>query len=389
MKKKKVLILGSTGSIGRSTLNVIEKNKKHFNILGLSTNKNIYKILRQANKYNVKNLIIYNKKSFLKLKKLTINKSIKVFNNFETFIKKNKFKIDYTIIGISGFHGLDPTIKVIPHTKNLSSANKESIICGWKFINSQLKKYKTNFIPIDSEHFSIWSLIQNGNKDEISKIYLTASGGPFLKKKIKDIKNVSIKDVINHPNWRMGPKISTDSATMMNKIFELIEASKLFNIDINKFEIIIHPKSYIHAIVVYNNGLCKIIAHDTSMEIPIFNSFFNNSKIKYYGQNDLKFKLLNGINFLQPKVKNFPYLNLLKLLKSDDRYFEVMLVLINDFLVKKFLKNEISFIRMQNILFKLLSNSFLKKFYNKKLNTIKELNLFKNKVNKYLIELNL
>ena len=153
MKKKKVLILGSTGSIGRSTLNVIEKNKKHFNILGLSTNKNIYKILRQANKYNVKNLIIYNKKSFLKLKKLTINKSIKVFNNFETFIKKNKFKIDYTIIGISGFHGLDPTIKVIPHTKNLSSANKESIICGWKFINSQLKKYKTNFIPIDSEHF--------------------------------------------------------------------------------------------------------------------------------------------------------------------------------------------------------------------------------------------
>ena len=156
---------------------------------------------------------------------------------------------------ISGIEGLRPTINIIKKTKRIAIANKESLICGWGLIQKELKKYKTEFIPVDSEHFSIWSVIKDYQKSDIEKIILTASGGPFLNKKIK--KNVSLKDAINHPNWSMGKKISIDSATMMNKIFEIIEAKKIFDIELNKFEILIHPKSYIHAIVKLKNWINK------------------------------------------------------------------------------------------------------------------------------------
>ena len=129
---------------------------------------------------------------------------------------------------------LEPTLNIIKYTKNLAIANKESIICGWKFFKKELNKNKTNFIPLDSEHFSIWSLIKNENKKNIKKIYLTASGGPFLNKKLKNIKNIKPKFALKHPNWKMGKKISIDSATMMNKIFEVIEATKIFNLKIKK-----------------------------------------------------------------------------------------------------------------------------------------------------------
>ena len=177
--RKKILLLGSTGSIGRSSLNIIRNYKSKLEIVALSTNKNIRLIIKQSIEFKVKNLIINDFKSYKKVLQYGLNKKIRIFSNISDFLKNNKKKFDVTIVGISGFDGLDPTLKVIPYSKNLSSANKESIICGWKFINDKLKKYKSNFIPLDSEHFSIWSLIRNSNHKMISKIYLTASGGPF------------------------------------------------------------------------------------------------------------------------------------------------------------------------------------------------------------------
>ena len=176
------------------------------------------------------------------------------------------------------------------------------------------KKNKTNFIPLDSEHFSIWSLINN-DKKLISKIYLTASGGPFLNKSVNQLKKVNVRNVINHPNWSMGKKISTDSASMMNKVFEVIEASKIFELDIKRIKIIVHPKSIIHAVVVFKNGLIKVLIHDTSMEIPIFNILFNNRNINFYNRTDINFQRLNGINFIEPDKTKFPnIMNLLTLL---------------------------------------------------------------------------
>ena len=301
-------------------------------------------------------------------------------------MKINKKKIDITIIGISGFDGLDPTLKVIPFTKNLSSANKESIICGWKFIQNKLNKYKTNFIPLDSEHFSIWSLIKNSNHNMISKIYLTASGGPFLNKSKSKISNAEISDVIKHPNWNMGHKISVDSATLMNKIFELIEASKIFNFPINKFDIVIHPKSYVHALVNFKNGLSKVLIHDTKMEIPIFNAIFYKTSETYKKNKDINFKNLNGVNFIKPSISVFPLLQLIKKLKMSDSYYEIILVTVNDYFVRKFLNGNINFKKMQIKLIKKLKDPYLLKYYNKHPKKINDIYMIVNKVKKYLHE---
>ena len=169
---------------------------------------------------------------------------------------------------------------IIKYSKKIAIANKEAIICGWNLINKELKKNKTKFIPVDSEHFSIWSLVKDYNYKFIDKIYITASGGPFLKWPVSKIKKVSPEKALKHPNWSMGKKISIDSATMMNKVFEVIETQRIFNLEKSKIKILIHDKSYIHAIVQFKNGLKKILAHDTDMKIPIFNSIYQNEKKK-------------------------------------------------------------------------------------------------------------
>ena len=383
--KKKILILGSTGSIGKSTLNVIKRHQSKFKILCLSSNKNYKKLYEQSKLFNVKNIIINDPVSFIKAKKFLNSKKIKIFKNLSDYLKKNTRKLDLVINGISGLDGLKPTFNIIPFTKTLASANKESIICGWKFIKNNLKKYNTNFIPIDSEHFSIWSLINN-DKKLISKIYLTASGGPFLNKSVNQLKKVNVRNVINHPNWSMGKKISTDSASMMNKVFEVIEASKIFELDIKRIKIIVHPKSIIHAVVVFKNGLIKVLIHDTSMEIPIFNILFNNRNINFYNRTDINFQRLNGINFIEPDKRKFPYINILKKKITTNTYFEIILVTINDELVKLFLKKKISFVQMQNLLIKSINSNIFKKFYQKYPKNINDIHIMADKVKKYLYE---
>lgn len=373
--KKKIVILGSTGSIGKSSINIIKQYRSKLKIITLSTHKNINLIIKQSREFNVYNLIISDPASYKKISKMKLNSKIKLYKNVSDFLKINKEHFDITIIGISGFDGLEPTLQIIERTKILSSANKESIICGWKFIKQRLNKFKTKFIPLDSEHFSIWSLIKNSNIKMISDIYLTASGGPFFNQPIKKIKKANISDVIKHPSWIMGKKISVDSATMMNKIFELIEASKIFNLNINKFKFIIHPSSYIHAIVNFKYGLTKFLLHETTMEIPIFNSIFNEyKKPDYYKIKKINFERLNGINFFNPKLKYFPYLNILKKINKNDTYFEIILVTLNDELVKLFLKKKISFYKMQQVLIKLLKRKKLSKYYNKTPNNINDIN---------------
>ena len=178
--KKKIGILGSTGSIGENTVRIISNNKKDFDVIFLSTNKNIIKLYKQSIKLNPKAVIIFDKKKYFKFKKKFINKKIRVYNSFKdlksSIIKK---KIDYVMCSISGISGLDSTINSIDITKNIAIANKESIVCAWSLIQKKLIKYKTKFIPIDSEHFSIWSILNSHSTKQVEKVILTASGGPF------------------------------------------------------------------------------------------------------------------------------------------------------------------------------------------------------------------
>ena len=360
--KQKIVILGSTGSIGKTVIDILKKDKKSFEINLLTADKNIKELLKQVKLFEVKNIIIIDHKKFLLVKNLLKDKKINIYNSFSSIPKifKNK-KIDYTMNALSGLDGLDPTLKIIKHTNKIAIANKESIICGWNLIQIELKKNKTEFIPIDSEHFSIWSLINKEKNVNIEKIFITASGGPFLNYPLKKFKNITPKLALKHPNWKMGNKITIDSATMMNKVFEIIEAKKIFAVDYKKIEILVHPKSYVHAIVKFTNGLIKILAHDTNMKIPIFNSLYPNFK-KKIKTNILDLKNLNNLNFKQIDKRRFPIVKILEILPISESLFETVIVSANDTLVNFFLDKKIKFNDIARILLMILNLGEFKKY---------------------------
>ena len=375
--KKKIIILGSTGSIGTTLIDIIKKNQNKFEVKLLTANKNTKLLLKQAKLLKVKNIVITNDKEFKKATFENKNKELKIFNNFNFLDKIINSKVDYTMSSISGLSGLEPTLKMIKYTKTIAIANKEAIICGWDLINNKIKKHKTNFIPVDSEHFSIWYALKN-NLDKIEKIYLTASGGPFNTMPIKKFKNINVIQALKHPNWKMGKKISIDSATMMNKVFEIIEAKNIFNVNYKKLSILIHPKSYIHAIVKFNNGMTKIIAHDTSMKIPILNSLNLNSDVLIKSKK-LNLMILNNLDFQHVDKNKFPVVNILKEVPKSSSLFETLIVSANDELVELFLKKRIQFVDIYKKLSKLISlNEFqqYKKIKVKKLNSIIQLDKY-------------
>ncbi len=385
--KKNIAILGSTGSIGKSLLNIVSKNKEKFNISLLTANKNYKLLLKQAYKFKVKNLIITNEKNFNIVKKKNLKK-IKIYNNFDNLEKIFSKKLDYVMSSIVGLDGLVPTFNIIKFTNKIAIANKESIICAWNLIKKELKKNKTEFIPVDSEHFSIWYALQNNSIDNLEKIYLTASGGPLLNVSREKFKNLKISKIINHPNWKMGEKISVDSATMINKVFEIIEAKKIFNVKYNRLSILIHPNSYVHAILKFKDGMINLIAHDTTMEIPIFNTLgdLNSKMIK---TNKVNLAKLNNLNLSNLNANKFPLSRIINKLPLNDSFFETVLVSSNDELVKLFLAKKFTYETLLEKLFKFVSKKeFIKyKFIEpKKIIDILNLNKeIKSKIKKYYV----
>ncbi len=358
--KKKIAILGSTGSIGKSLLKIISRDKNNFTITLLSAKKNYKQILKQADYFNVKNIIITDNKYYKIAKRKIKNRNLKIFNNFDCFDKIFKNKIEYTMSSIVGLDGLKPTMNIIKYTKKIAIANKESIICAWNLIYKELKKNKTQFVPVDSEHFSIWYGLKNINSNNVDKIYITASGGSLLNVSKKKFANLSLKKILKHPNWKMGKKITLDSSTLMNKVFEVIEAKNIFNLKYNQIEIIIHPSSYVHAIIKYNNGMINIIAHDTTMEIPIFNSIYD-TNLSNINTNRVNFKKLNNLNFKNVNEKKFKLVKILKKLPIKNSLYETLIVSANDTLVGLFLKKKINYVDISVKLMKFINRPEFKK----------------------------
>ena len=377
--KKKIAILGSTGSIGKNLLNIIKKDKKNFKITLLTARKNYKLLLKQANIFNVANIIITDLNSFKKAKKFNKNKEIHIYNDFNVFDKIFRSKIDYTMSSIIGLDGLYPTLNIIKYTKLIAIANKEAIICGWELIKKKLKIYKTKFLPVDSEHFSIWKIINSEKNKNIDQIFLTASGGPFLHKSINQIKNVNISEALNHPNWKMGKKISIDSATMMNKVFEVIETKNIFSTPYKKISILIHPKSYIHAIVKFNDGTIKFLAHEPSMKIPIFNTLYLNQYKKIIS-NKLDIDILNNLKLQKIDNKLFPVIDILNYLPTKSSLFETVLVTTNDQLVNLFLKGEIRFFDISKNILQIINLKEFQKFKKKKPKNIEDIHILSNYV---------
>ena len=370
--KKKIVILGSTGSIGKNTIKIIKKDKNSFNIKLLSTNKNISEIIKQAKEFNVKNIIISDYKKFIEAKKKYKKLNINFYNSFsviEKLFKKNE--LFYSMISVVGIDGLNPSLQLIKYSKNIAIVNKESIICGWNLIKKELIRYKTTFIPVDSEHYSIFSLINNST-NPIDKIYITASGGPFLNYSKSQVSRASLKNALNHPNWSMGKKISLDSSTMMNKVFEVIEARNIFNINYDQISILTHPKSYVHAIVKFNNGLAKILIHEPDMKIPIHNSIYYSQK-KSIRSKPLNIDILNNLEFKKIDYNQFPLTKILDLLPKKNSLYETALISINDFFVIKFLNKKINYNQLISLINKFAHDRNFTKFRKIPVKSIEEI----------------
>ncbi len=342
MKLQTIALLGSTGSIGKSTLEIIKKTKK-FKVVLIYANSNYIKILEQIKIYKPKIAIVNNKDVCFKLKQ---NKKIKktlIFNNFKLAYKYIK-KVDITVSAIPGIAGLEPTLSFIKLSKKILLANKESIVCGWKLIKKYSIKYKTKIIPIDSEHFSILELTKQYTNKEIEKIYITASGGPFLNLKKTKFKHITPKDAVKHPKWKMGKKISIDSATLMNKVLELTEAIKLFPFDANKYDVLVHPQSLIHAIVKLKNGTTLFLFHLPDMKIPISNALFDSkfNYSQYFKEKNIKIFSKINLEFFTADKQKFPTLNLItKMNKAESA--PIIINAANEIFVDEFLRNNIRF----------------------------------------------
>jgi len=358
--KQLISILGSTGSIGLTTLKILDKKKKLLTPYIFLANKNYKKICQQIKIYKPRFFLINDETVYKKIKKKFHNSKTTIVNSLDKI--KIKKKSDITISAIPGIIGLKPTIYFTKISNKILIANKESIICGWYLIKKAIKKNNTKIIPIDSEHFSLMNLLKNHNISEINKIYITASGGPFLNYKSHLLKNIKPINALKHPKWKMGKKISIDSATLMNKILELIEAQKLFDIPAEKLDIIIHPNSLVHAIIDFKNGLKKFIYHETTMVIPIANAIFDGKldirdiiKIK----NNLK--NIQNLTFSLVDKKTFP---IIKILNRISEYFATPIIInsANEVLVDHFLREKIPFLGIQKIILNIMKDKDYKKY---------------------------
>ena len=375
--KKKIAILGSTGSIGKSTLDVIRKDKKNFNVIFLSANNNYKKLIEQAKEFKAKNVLINNQLFYEKVKNSLKKNRTKVYSGNTSIKKIIRGKLDYTMAAIVGIAGLQPTVDAVKISKTVAIANKETIICGWDILSKHIKKHKTKILPVDSEHFSIMELTKNIGDDEIEEIIITASGGPFLNMSKSKMNKVSPTQAVNHPNWKMGKKISIDSANLMNKVFEVIEAYKIFKFSKDKYRIMIHPQSYVHSIIRFKNGLIKMILYNTDMKIPISNILYKNKK-NFLKTSNIEIKHINNLNFQEVNSKNFPSIKLLDKCFTSGLSTPIIINAANEVLVDLFLKGKIGFLDIVKNINRILRHKDFKKNAKRKPKSIKDIKIADN-----------
>ena len=370
--KKLISILGSTGSIGLTSLKIIDKKKKYFKPFIFSANKNYNLICKQIVKYKPNYYLINDETTFKKIKKRFKKNKVKIIKSYDEI--QTKINSSITISAIPGLNGLFPMLKLIKHSEKILIANKEAIVCGWNLIKKQALKSKTKLIPMDSEHYSILKTIENCKVSEIRKIYITSSGGPFLKYKLHQFKKIKPSDALKHPKWKMGKKITVDSSTLVNKILELVEAQKLFNISEKKLDVIIHPDSLVHAVVIFNNGITKMVYHPTTMIVPIANAIFDGKLNidEFYKKKIKKEKDIENLFFQKVDSKKFPVINL-KHKVNEHPSSSIIFNAANEVLVDQFLKKKIPYGAIIKGLSHILRDRNYKKYAIRKAETLNQI----------------
>jgi len=355
---KKISIFGSTGSIGVNTLNVIDNlNNNGFNaeIVYLSSNSNFDILTGQINKYKPKGVIINNKESYEKLKSLNFSNTEILFGEDGLLEVASRDDYDILVSALVGFAGLLPTIEAIKKGKRIALANKETLVTGGKIIMDLIKKSGAELLPIDSEHSAILQCIVGENSKEISKLIITASGGPFRKLEKNKFKDVTVDDALNHPNWKMGKKITIDSATLMNKGLEVIEAKWLFDINPENIEVLIHPQSIIHSMVEFTDGSVKSQMGVPDMKIPIQYAITYPERI-HSDFERMDYKNLKDLTFEEPDFDKFECLKLAFDSLVSGGTYPVVLNAANEIAVELFLNSKVKFIEIPGIIKNSLDN---------------------------------
>jgi 1-deoxy-D-xylulose-5-phosphate reductoisomerase len=348
--KKRIAILGSTGSIGTQTLEVISQNPEFFEVEVLTANNNIELLIEQARLFQPNVVVITNNCHYDILKEALINEPIKVYTGKEALEQVVQMdSIDVVVTAMVGYSGLIPTINAIKAGKHIALANKETMVVAGEIINQLAIEHKVNIYPVDSEHSAIFQCLVGEFNNEIEKIYLTASGGPFRGFTLEQLATVTKANALKHPNWDMGAKITIDSATMMNKGFEVIEAKWLFGLKPEKIDVIVHPQSIIHSIVQFRDGSMKAQMGLPDMKLPIQYALSFPDRLT----SDFKrFSFLDYpmLTFEQPNTKNFRNLALAFDALNQGGNMPCILNAANEVVVQAFLSDRISFLQMPEII---------------------------------------
>ena len=348
MKKKQIVILGSTGSIGTQALKVIEEHPDLYEAYALTANNQVELLVEQARKFMPAAVVIANEAKYLQLKEMLADLPIQVYAGADALCEIVEAKsIDVVLASMVGYAGLRPTMNAIRAGKTIALANKETLVVAGELINALAQQYKTPILPVDSEHSAIFQCLEPGNA--LEKVILTASGGPFRKFTIEELQHVTKEQALKHPNWDMGAKITIDSATMMNKGFEVIEAKWLFGVRSDQIEVVVHPQSVIHSMVQFEDGAVKAQLGVPDMRLPIQYAFSYPQRIKA-SFDRLDFMKMTELTFEQPDIKRFRCLGLAYEALNRGGNMACILNAANEAVVAAFLKDRIPFLRMSEII---------------------------------------
>lgn len=350
---KKVSILGSTGSIGCNALDVIDSlnhNEYNIKVICLSTNSRISLLAEQIKKHSPETVVIGDKKAYEEFKSnFSFPETEILFGNDALSEISGRDNYELLISALVGFSGLRPTVNAIKSGKDVALANKETLVVAGKLINQLIEKYKVKLIPIDSEHSAILQCLAGENISSVSKIILTASGGPFRNKTLKQMKDITVDEALSHPNWKMGKKITIDSATMMNKGLEVIEAKWLFKTETEKIDVLIHPQSVIHSMVEFIDGSIKAQLGIPDMKIPIQYAITYPDRINSV-HSKMDFNLFKSLTFENVDTDKFRCLRIAYDVIKEDSSSAVVMNAANEIAVDLFLNGRIDFLSIPDII---------------------------------------
>ena len=348
--KKKISILGSTGSVGVNTLKVINNISKEFDVVYLTGNTNSDLMIKQCLEFNPKSVVMINEEASKLVKKELSGHDINVLSGRESLLNISKDKeMDLVLNALVGSPGMEPTLEAVKAGVDVALSNKESLVVAGDLITTQMKKTGAYIFPVDSEHSAIWQCMIGESLADVEKIILTGSGGPFRTRPINTFKDIDVSEALNHPNWEMGKKITIDSATMMNKGLEVIEAYWLFNIDVAMIDIVVHPQSIIHSMIEFKDSSIKAQMGVPDMKVPIQYALTYPNHLSAPWER-LDFKLLGDLSFEAPDFDRFPCIQLAYMSLDRMGSTPAVLNMANDYSVYKFLNSEIKFTEIPKII---------------------------------------